>query len=113
MTTVNKAYAVSNPSDGYTQVVFAATPGKAKYLALVLFDMDAAYPDLRARRMQQLDKYFAIGKDHFDWWSEQDRIVLVRDASFVCSQPQDCSVCAAKQFCDVYLENVGESWHEL
>lgn len=109
MTTVTKAYAVSNPFDGYTQVVFATTPGKAKYLALALFDMDAAYPDLRARRMRQLDKYFATGKDHFDWWSEQDRIVLVRDASFVCSQPQDCSVCAAKQFCDFYLENVRES----
>jgi hypothetical protein len=39
-------------------------------LALALFDMDASYPELRARRMQQLDKYYALGKDHFDWWSE-------------------------------------------
>lgn len=104
-----KAYIVSDRRyyDGAT-VVFAETAGKAKALARFTDTCeDIEFTDVSARRAPALDKAY---RDHWemDWFNDQDRIAMVRDAGFWCDLselgPEDlnCAECPARQWCERY-----------
>lgn len=48
-----------------------------------------------------------------DWEYSQDRIALVKDCGFSCSEDcfdiDDCEICPAKEYCDRYSDYV-EKW---
>ena len=101
-----KTWRVEEPYEGNVAVVFAETRNKAKYLA-VQYDeglQDYGYADVRAIRMPQLDKYAGDKPYVMDFETDEDRLILVRDAGFSCLEPEyeDCEKCVAKDYCEVY-----------
>lgn len=106
-----KAYIVADRRywDGST-VVFAETAGKAKALARFTDACeDIDFVDVSARRAPALDKAYR-GVWEMDWWNDQDRIAMVRDANFQCdlselsAEDLYCSVCPAKEWCQLYAD---------
>ena len=88
----------------YSEIVFAESRGKAKYLALQYLDscQDSTFTEIRVCRCPELDdKYY--GKQILDWYDSIDRIFLVKEAHYVCEYPlaEDCLICSAKEFCNV------------
>lgn len=104
-----KAWLVREDYEGRSAVVFAETQGKAKSIAIALEDFDGyGFCDIYARRCPHMDKYYSDGKRYMDWFYSKDRIALVRDCGFRCDpdcfDPDDCEVCPAKEYCDVYQD---------
>lgn len=100
-----KAYKVSPKYDFYSEVIFAETAGQAKSFALSMDSCsEYSFTELEVRRMPNLDKYYKEGKRYFEWDNPQDRVVLVKEAGFVCDDEtyeyEDCEVCPAKKYCD-------------
>lgn len=97
------AYQVYDGDYYYSVVVFAESPTKAKsYAFLHLDDLDGSdYIDLRARRIKPLDKYYKPDKKYFDWYIDEDRLALVKDAGYHCEDPCfECKSCIARKYCD-------------
>ena len=119
-----KAYRIMDRKhyNPYTCVVFAENRGKAISAALGTdeFPKDAwFFTELCAIRLPQLDKEYR-GHSYMDWYNDADRIALVRYAGYICEYPDaenDCKSCAAKQYCEAYLEedkeNGLQNWNAL
>ena len=101
-----KAWQVEEVYEGYAVIVFAETRNKAKYLATQCNDalQEYGYADVRAVRMPQLDRYAGDKPHVMDFETNEDRLIMVRDAGFSCIEPEydDCEKCVAKDYCDVY-----------
>ena len=91
----------------YSTIVFAETRNKAKVIAQhsETFDgCDLRYVDFRVTRAPELDKYYR-GNDEMDWFDENDRIAMVKEAGFECSydfEPDylECESCPANRWCE-------------
>ena len=110
-----KAWIVRAKDEFYATVVFAETRGKARALAMhteACEDVD--FIDIEVRRKPQMDKYYKDGKKEMDWFNSKDRVALVRDSNFRCSDEafdiENCEYCPAKEYC-YYYENYLE-WAE-
>lgn len=107
-----KAYMVQekNDSRGFSTVVFAETPGKARQIAQTTDACEyLEFTDIRAIRVPELDSFYR-GWDEMNWNVDEDRIAMVKHAGFHCSYEIDhpiCEHCPAKEWCDRY-----ESMHD-
>ena len=101
-----KAWLVTVKDEFNATVVFAETRGKAKSIAMhtnVCEDVD--FCNIKLTRAPQIDKYYKEGKTEMDWSDDNDRIALVKECGFYCEVEHDnCEECAAKNYCDVYLD---------
>ena len=108
-----KAYYVycdPNEYDRLSVVVFAESAGQAKMEAMgsgYLGD-DCAYLELRAKRVQKLDKSFR-GHSYMEWDLDmQDRIDLYEANVYRCDRDYmmdyDCERCPLKDRCEEYKE---------
>jgi hypothetical protein len=108
-----KAWLVRDKESYGAEIVFAETRGKARSLALS-FDCcdDSRFTDVEVRRAPYADKYYKEGKVHLDWDNPIDRIVLVKECSFVCDYEyldwEDCESCSARNYCDRYQDHLTE-----
>lgn len=107
-----KAWQVEEPYEGNATIVFAKTINKAKYLAVQYdeFLQEYGYAEVRAIRRPELDKYAGDKPHTMNFSSDEDRLIMVRDAGFRCIDPDydDCKKCIAKDYCGEYqdyLEN--------
>ena len=104
-----KAYEVSdrNCDVGCAFIVFAETRGKA--ISSVDDDDvfgDYSFIEMRAIRKPSLDKYYN-GRKQMDWYDMDDRVAMVRDGNFRCSDEYDvpleeCEACPAHEWCEQY-----------
>lgn len=110
-----KAYIVSDRRywDGAT-VVFAETAGKAKAFALGTDTCEGSeFTYISARRAPKLDAAYR-GYCEMDWWNDEDRIAMVRDANFFCDLTECsiddlyCEECPARQWCREYAKKEGQ-----
>ena len=101
-----KAYIVSdrNGDEGISSVIFAETRGKALAYAVYMDSWcDYGFTGLRAKRCKELDKYYR-GEPEMDWFDEGDRIAMVREAGFRCSDDFGCMdgmACPAYDWCSL------------
>ena len=103
-----KAYIITDLQGyaDYSTVVFAETSGKAKAIAIHTdaFE-DYEFTEISARRIPKLDKYYR-GKKEMDWLDPNDRVALVKEVGWFCSDETfysgECPTCPAKQWCDRY-----------
>ena len=112
-----KAWYVRDKHTSFAEIVFAETRGKAKVLALATdWGEDAEFTDIEAYRRPQIDKYYKSGKWHLEWEHPKDRIILVKECNFTCDVDyfdwDECDVCSAREYCDLYKEKVRESFEE-
>lgn len=103
-----KAWQVEEVYEGCAVIVFAETRNKAKYLAVQY--QGYSYDEMRAVRMPQLDRYAGDKPYVMDFETDEDRLIMVRDAGLSCIEPEyeDCEKCVAKDYCGEYqdyLEN--------
>ena len=72
---------------------------------------DADFCSIEVNRKPQMDKYYTDGKREMDWEDSQDRIALVKDCGFSCSDDcfdiDYCEDCPAKEYCDEYIDRKG------
>ncbi len=107
------AYLIESDYDEGGLIVFAKSREQARNIALLLsgqFD-HSRYIDLRAYRKPQMDKYYKRGKEIMDFNDPKDRLALVKDAGFYCSEynrESDCAKCNAKKYCYVWNSEEGE-----
>ena len=109
-----KAWPVGEKDEFCATVVFADTRGKARALAMHTDCCEGAdFCSIEVYRQPQMDKYYTDGKREMDWEDSQDRIALVKDCGFRCSEDvfeiDDCEICPAKEYCDRYSDYV-ETW---
>jgi len=102
-----KAWLVREKGEFCATVVFAETRGKAKAVALYTECCENAnFCNVEVHRQPQIDKCYTDGKKQMDWDSSQDRIALVRDCGFYCSDEtffeEECESCSARKYCDKY-----------
>ena len=111
-----KAYRVYDREfyEPYVMIVFAESRGKAISYALGTDEFpryDFDYTQLAATRAKWADKYYK-GKREMDWDNAEDRIAMVKDGGFICSEdgfdPDDCERCYAKDLCEKYEEYLEE-----
>lgn len=100
-----KAWLVREKDEFFATVVFAETRGKARSIAMhteACEDVD--FCDIEVTRKPQLDKYYSDGRVEMDWDNPEDRIALVKECGFRCSDDTlehiDCSDCPAKEYCE-------------
>jgi len=98
----------------YSVVVFAETAGRAKALALgtdTFPSSDWDFTELSARRVPSLDKYYH-GDWEMDWYKDEDRLALIKDAGYQCDEdsfdPDECEKCVGKDYCSRYEEYLDE-----
>lgn len=93
--------------DGNSEVVFAETEGKAKYIAKDSDQFEEGYGYggewvkwLYVRRLPEGDGEYR-GHALMDWWNPNDRIFLVRQLGWYCSDETDleCDKCPALEYC--------------
>lgn len=111
-----KAYVVSDRVR-YTEwivVVFAESRGKAVSAVLGTDEFPSeywSYTELRAIRKPEFDKYYR-GNLRMDWDNPNDRLAMVRDGGYYCSEdafyPDDCAKCSGKDYCSRYEEYLEE-----
>ena len=103
-----KAWLVCDNYDWiFRTVVFAETRGKAKTAGMHSDQFeDVEYTDIRVRRCKELDDAYN-GNIELDWENDNDRIRMVRDGGFVCSEDYACDFCnecSANIYCGRYEE---------
>ena len=108
-----KAYIVDTNYSDYSTVVFAEDRGKAKAIAMYTDALEGAdYIDIRARRCPALDKYY-FGRTEMDWCEPTDRIALVKEVGWFCSDEtfdsEECPTCPARKWCD---RREDKEWNE-
>lgn len=106
-----KAYTVSdaNGNVGVDYIIFAET--RAKAIKYALDHCDGAFDfytwtEMRALRMPRLDQYYR-GKPEMDWNDMTDRVAMVKEADFRCSDEvsvslSECEECDAHPWCGKY-----------
>lgn len=107
-----KAYCARSKKYGdcCSTVVFAESRGKAKSIAMSTEACeDVDFLNLEVYRLPHMDKYYKPGKAEMDWYDPEDRIALVKDASFHCEyiELSECEQCPAREYCDkweAYME---------
>lgn len=100
-----KAWLVREKDQFCATVVFAETRGKARSMALATDCCeDAKFTDIEVHRQPQIDKYYKDGKYEMNWNNPNDRLVLVKECGFYCSDDyrDDCENCSAKEYCEDY-----------
>lgn len=103
-----KAWLVRNRKESFAAtIVFAETRGKARSVAMHTDTCeDVDFCDIDVTRKRHMDKYYSEGKKEMDWYNAKDRIAMVKDCGFRCDYDyfdiEDCEVCPAKEYCDVY-----------
>ena len=105
-----KAWYVTNKNDTcYSGIVFAETRGKAISYCMhsdVIGD-DIGFTDVIAKRCKDADKFYNQ-KPYMDWDDEDDRILMVKELGFYCSDEylieSDCVECSAREYCDKFRE---------
>lgn len=113
-----KAWLVRERDNQCATVVFAETRGKARSIALNTEACeDADFCDIDVTRYKHMDKYYVDGKIEMDWYNAKDRIALVKDADFCCSDETiyngiNCDDCPAKEYCGKH-EEIIEARDEL
>lgn len=81
-----KAWEVRNDDIEFCEVVFAETRGKARSIALQTDTFsECDFCDLRVYRLRNIDKYYKDGKTRMDWDNQKDRLALVKECGFSCS----------------------------
>ena len=104
---MSKAWVCYNEELCLAEVVFADTRGKAKsyFKNLETFDY-YTYCELRPKRLKKLDYLNHPDGYVMKWYKDQDRLPMVRDADFYCSEidRDDCKICCAKEYCSDYEE---------
>lgn len=111
-----KAWYVSDRKgySDYAIIVFAETRGKAIYIALGTEEFDRyewSFTELRAIRKPAFDKYYRSSY-RMDWCNDEDRIAMVKEGWYCDDDsfdPDFCTVCVAKEYCDKYQEWMEES----
>ena len=99
---------------GCCTVVFAETRGKAHALAMNTDCCeDAEWNDVSVKRLSAMDKMYK-GRNEMDWFNAEDRIALVKECGWVCSDEwvdyeRDCPNCPAEEWCDAYCDYKSES----
>lgn len=101
-----KAYSVTDTTSyEYSAIVFARSRNEARKLAMYTDACeDAEYINIRAVRKHALDSYYK-GRTEMDWEDPADRVAMVRDGGFECSEEiwdLDCENCPATQWCGRY-----------
>ena len=105
-----KAWKVYTIYEDGSLVIFAETSGKAKAYAMSDFDED--YTNMRATRLSKLDKYYR-GSSEMDWYNDDDRIAMVKEAGFHCEGYEECTGCCAKEICEYRQEHEDEKLRDL
>ena len=106
-----KAYKVYGVDSFYSAVCFAETPSKAKAYAWRFLDAVEGYnyTEIRARRIESLDKYYKQDKEYLDWYKDEDRLVLVKVGGFACEETSfECDTCIARKYCDTIKDYLNE-----
>ena len=81
-----KAWLIRENDTESCEVIFAETRGKAKSMALTTDTFsECDFCDLETRRVCNIDKYYTNGKRCMDWNNQQDRLALVKECGFSCS----------------------------
>jgi hypothetical protein len=110
-----KCYRVSDYY-GNAEVVFAESAGKAKYIAKDSDQFEEAYgwgsswvTELSVHRLPEGDGEYR-GHEIMDWWDPDDRVFLVRELGWYCSEETDlqCDKCPALEYC-----SRKEEWEEM
>ena len=101
-----KAWLVCDNYDWvFRTVVFAKTSGKAKIAGMHSDQfVDAEFIDIRVKRCKKLDDAYH-GNVELDWYDDNDRLRMVRDADFECFEDYDCEFCnecSANIYCGRY-----------
>lgn len=111
----HKCYVVED-KEGAKEIVFAESAGKAKSIAK---DADQFYDsyaygglwttELRAYRLPAGDSHYR-GRVFMDWYNRDDRIFMVKELNFACSEEYDleCGDCPALGIC-----RRTEEWEEM
>lgn len=105
-----KAWKVHNYDNDVSAIVFAPTKGKAKSVALrrdLLSDEYINFTDISCYRIKEGDKFYN-GKSYLDWENDEDRLLMVKEFGFTCSEEwyteKECYYCVAKEFCSLHKE---------
>ena len=88
-------------------IIFAKTREQARAIAMCseTFEWyDYGYIDFWVRRIPDLDKYYR-GVSEMDWDNPNDRVAMVKEANFYCSDEYEladceCESCPAKEWCE-------------
>ena len=104
---MSKAWICAN-NYGTTEIVFADTKRRAKSYLKNFTDSFEDYRcnDIYPERAKVLD-YLGHNDGYvMNWHKDEDRLPMVRDAGFYCSEPdrEDCKECCAKEWCRKYKE---------
>ena len=95
--------------EGGCTVVFAETRGKAHAIAMgTECCEDAEWTDIRVTRLPLMDGKDR-GRHEINWDDPEDRIALVRDCGWSCSEEyldreHDCPNCPAAEWCGSYID---------
>jgi len=105
-----KAWQVYSYFSDVSAIVFAETAGKAKFTAWrynLFFDAYTSFTEIYCQRRKEGDKFYN-GKSYLDWECREDRLLLVKEFGFTCSEylydERECAYCVAKKFCSLYKE---------
>ena len=105
-----KAWKIRNDDIEFCEVIFAETRGKAKAIALQTETFsECDFCNLKVCRVHNIDKYYTDGKRCMDWDNQQDRLALVKECGFSCSDEcfgEFCEDCLSKDYCDRYDEYI-------
>ena len=105
-----KAWLIHENDTESCEVIFAETRGKAKSMALTTDTFsECDFCNLKVCRVRNIDKYYTNGKRCMDWDNQQDRLALVKECGFSCSDEcfgEFCEDCLSKDYCDRYDEYI-------
>ena len=108
---MSKSWSFYESEECIIEVVFADTRGKARMYLKELDTFDNyRYIEISPRREKALDYLDHPDGYVMDWNKEEDRLPMVRDAGFYCTEVdrQLCEECCAKEWCSAYEEDEEE-----
>lgn len=98
-----KAWVVTTRcGDNGSDIVWADTASIAKRQAQACDCCeDEPWTEIRANRIKDLDGMEEICAKEGAWFTDEIRLILVRDHDWACIEPEyaDCDRCCAKQYC--------------
>ena len=99
-----KAYEVTDDYCGFSNIIFASSLAKAKYIAYRNSDYSdfigfLAYNTIR--RCEKADSAYK-GRECMDWNNPDDRLFLVKGLTWACvdGSHDDCKDCIAHEYCE-------------
>ena len=109
---MSKAWYAYNEYEGTVIAVFADTRSKArKYIWDNNDEYDLGfdrYIEINPTRFERIDYLDKPDGYVMDWNKAEDRLVLVKETGWYCSDPTlyDCKMCTASNYCDLYAEGL-------